>query len=119
MVGAERLEKITGEGHMIGNGFGNLIRIDEVGRLASLAIGRVDEGYTRIIEDLLELQRIFPILLNAIAVGLDTLQSQGGDSLDRPHGVVLLAPDGTGGPVKDVRIDGIERLMGSRAPQFE
>ena len=118
VVAAERLEKIAGEGHMIGNGFGDLLRIDEICRLADLAIGRVDERDAGIIENLFELQRIFPVLLNAIPVRLDALQSQGGDSFDRPHGVVLLAPDGAGGPEKNVRIDGVERLMRDRAPHL-
>ena len=116
MVAAERLEKIAGEGHVIGNGFRDLIRIDEVCRLAVLAVGRVDEGDARIIEDLLELQRILPILLDVVRVRLDALQSQRGDPFDRPHDVVLPAPDGTGGPEKNVRIDGVERLMRNRAP---
>ena len=81
-----------------------------------LAVGRVDERDARLIENLLELQRIFPILLDAIPVGLDALQSQGGDSFDRPHGVVLPAPDGAGGAVKNVGIDGVERLMRNTAP---
>ena len=34
MVAAERLQEIAGEGHMIGNGFGDLVRIDEICRLA-------------------------------------------------------------------------------------
>jgi hypothetical protein len=42
VAAAERLEKVTGEGHMIGNGFGDLVRMDEICRLADLAIGRVD-----------------------------------------------------------------------------
>ena len=111
MVASERLEKITGEGHMIGNGLGDLVRIDEIRRLADLAIGRVDECDAGIIEYLFELHRMFPILLNAIRVRLDALQSQGGDPFDRPHRVVLLAPDGAGGPEKNVWIDGVERLM--------
>jgi len=118
MVAAERPEKITGEGHMIGNGFGDLVRIDEICRLAALAIGRVDECDARIIENLLEIQRIFPILLNGVPVRLDALQSQGGDSFDRPHDVVLPAPNGAGGPVKNARIDGVEWLMRNRAPKL-
>ena len=31
VIGAERLKKIAREGHMIGNGFGDLVRIDKVG----------------------------------------------------------------------------------------
>src|SRR5712692_8331978 len=118
MAAAERLEKITGEGHMIGNGSWDLLRVNEIRRLAPLAIGRVDEGDARIIENLLELQRIFPVFLNGVPVRLDALQSQGGDSFDRPHDVVLPAPEGAGGPVKNVRVDGVERLMRNRAPRL-
>ena len=103
---------------MIGDGFGDLARIDEIGRLADLAIGRVDECEARIVENLFELHRIFSILLNGVPVRLDALQSQGGDSFDRPHEVVLPAPDGAGGPEKNVRIDGVERLMRNRAPHL-
>jgi hypothetical protein len=118
VVAAERLEKITGEGHVIGDGFGDLPRIDEVGRLAHLSIGGIDERDASFIENLLELHRIFPIFLNGIPVGLDALESQGGDSFDCPNDVVLAAPDGAGGPEKNVRIDGVERPARSRTPRL-
>src|SRR4051812_18707108 len=58
MVGAEGLQKITGECHMIRHGFGNLLRIDKICRLTPLPIGRVNERNPRIIENLFELQRL-------------------------------------------------------------
>jgi len=59
VVAAQRLEKIAREGHMVGNGFGDPFRIDELGRLADLAIGHINESDARIVEDLFELQRLF------------------------------------------------------------
>ena len=92
MVAAERLEKIARERHMIGNGLRDLIRIDEVCRLAGRAVGRVDERDARIIEELLERHRIAPILLDPLRVRLDALQSQRGDPFDRPLDVVMARP---------------------------
>src|SRR5437870_3519812 len=103
---------------MIGDGLGHLLRIDEVCGLASLAVRCVDECNSRFIENLLELQRVFPILLDSIAIGLDSLKSQGFYSFDRPYDVVLTAPDGAGGAEKNVGIDRVERLMSNRAPRF-
>jgi hypothetical protein len=97
MAAAARLEEITGKGHMIGDGFGDLFRIDEIGRLSFRAIGHVDECDTRIIKNLLELHRILSILLNVIRVWLDALQSHCGDPFNRPRDIMLLAPDGAGG----------------------
>src|SRR5580658_7946265 len=37
MVAAVRMEKITDEGHMVSNGFGDPVRTDEISRLAGLA----------------------------------------------------------------------------------
>src|SRR6516165_547561 len=55
---------------------------------------------------------------NGIPVRLDALESQGGDSFDCPNDVVLSAPDGAGGPEKNVRIDGVERPARSRTPRL-
>jgi hypothetical protein len=111
MAGAERLEEIPRECHMIGDGLRDPIRIDEICRLADFAVGSVDERDPRIIEELLERHRIAPILLNLVPVWLDTLQSQRGDPLDRPLDVVMLAPEGTGRPEQNVRVDGVEGTM--------
>src|ERR1035437_6400353 len=108
MVAAERLQKITGEGRMIGNGFGDLVRIDEICRLALRAIGHIDDCDARIIENLFELQGIFPVLLNLLRVWLDPLQSQSSAPFDRPLAIVLPGPKGTGAPEINVRIDGVE-----------
>src|ERR1043166_7089380 len=77
MVAVERMEKITSEGHMIGDGFRDAVWIDEIRGLALFAIGRIDERNARIVEDPFELQRILPVLFNLIAVWLDALYSQG------------------------------------------
>src|SRR5437879_1410760 len=103
---------------MIGDGLGDLLRIDEICRLAPLAVRSVDECNSRFIENLLELQRVFPILLDGIAVRLDTLKAQGFYSFNRPHDVVLPAPDGAGGAEKNVGIDRVERLIRNRAPRL-
>src|SRR5215831_9309298 len=105
MVAPKRLQKVTGEGHMIGNGFGNLLGVDEVGRLAHFAIGCIDESDPGIVENLPELEWVFSVSLDGIPVRLDTLQSQRGDPLDCPNDIVLLTPYGTGGPEQDIRID--------------
>ena len=118
MPATQRLQKIAREGHMIGNGLRDLIRIDKVCRLTLGAIGHIDECQTGSLENGLELQRIFSILLDIIRVRLDALQSHGGDFFHRPHEVVLWAPDGTGASEKNVRIDGIERLVRNRAPRL-
>ena len=74
--GAERLEKIARERHVVGNRLRDLIGIDEVGRLPLRAVRHVDEREARFIEELLERPRIAPILLNLLGVRLDALQSQ-------------------------------------------
>ena len=111
MAGAERLEEIARECHMIGDGLRNSIRIDEICGLADFAVGRIDERDPRIIEELLERRRIAPILFNLVPVWLDALQPQRGDPFDRPLGVVMLAPEGTGRPEQNVRVDRVEGMM--------
>jgi len=114
MVAAERLEKIARERHMIGDGFGNLVGIDEICRLGSSSVGAVDEGEARVIEDLLKCQRIAAVILDGVRVWLDALQSEGGDSVDRPRDVMLRRPQGTGAAEKNIGIDGVERLVRNR-----
>src|SRR5215831_5700333 len=118
MVTPERLQKVTCERYMIGNCFGNLRRIDEIGRLAHLTIGCVDESDSGIIENPLELQRVFPVFFDGIPVRLDSLQPQCGDSFDCPNNIVLAAPDRARGPEQNVRINGVERATRSRAPHL-
>src|SRR5262245_60230632 len=101
---------------MIGNGLRDLIFVDEVRRLAHFAVRRVDEGDARLIEELLERQRLAAVGLDLVPVGLDALESERGDSLDRPSDIVLSAPEGARGPEKNVRIDGVERAMRNGAP---
>ena len=114
VAAAAGLEEIASEGDMIGDSFRDRFLVDEIRGLAFGAVGHIDERDARFIENLLELERILTILLDVVGVGLDALQSQGGDALDGPHDVVLVAPDGTGGSEKNVGIDGVERLAGNR-----
>ena len=99
---------------MIGDGLRRLLGVDEVRGLPLRAVRAVDERDARVVEQLLERQRILPILLDVVRVGLDALQSERGDPLDRPLDVVLPAPEGTRGPEKNVWIDGVERLVITR-----
>ena len=111
MVAAQRLQKVSREGHMIGDGFGDLVRIDEICRLAAPAVGRVNEREARFVKELFEFQRIFQVLLNAVRVGLNPLQTQRRDPFDRPLRIVLPPPEGAGGSEQHIGIDGIKRLM--------
>ena len=103
-------------GIMIRDRFRDLIRIDEVGRLSSRAVGHVDHRDAGLVEQLLERQRVAPVLLNLGGVRLDALQPERRDPFDRPLDVVLAAPEGTGAAEQNVRVDRVQRPMGDCSP---
>ena len=111
----ERLKEVARERHVIGDRLRRLSGVDEIRRLPLRAVGAVDERDARVVEQLLERHRIFPILLDVVRVRLDALQSERGDSLDGPGDVVLPAPDGARRAEEKIRVDRVERLVIDRA----
>ena len=118
VIAAQGLQEIAAEGDVIGHGLGDLVRIDEVGGLALLAIGGADEGDVRRVHQLLQFLGIGAILLDAVAIEFDALQAELRDALDRPGRLVSLfaalpcpAPDRAGGAEQNVRIHRVQRLV--------
>jgi len=117
-VAGERLEKITGERHMIGNGLG--IRSGSM-KFVDWPISPLDASMNVMPASskiFLSSIGFFRYLSMPSAYNSMPCSPMAAILLTAQTVIVLPSPDGTGGPEKNVRIDGVERLVRNRAPHL-